>query len=303
MKAILIKAGHVDTCEPLTCTRPLAECTVANRPLAEVQREHLAAAGLVSAETGASGDLYIRQDAWLSAPLLRQLARATDPTAVHDSKGDILAWIGDSAQAVLNAKTLSLDTSSFLIRYPWDLLAIQEQVMACIQKNQIEGDVSPAATVEGTLILGKGSRILPGVYLEGTVIIGSNCKIGPNCYIRGATSIGNNCHIGQAVEIKNSIVMDKTSIGHLSYCGDSLIGSHVNFGAGTITANFRHDGKTHRSMINGNLLDTGRRKFGTVMGDHVHTGIHTSIYPGRKLWPHVSTLPGDIVKDDLRPAT
>jgi bifunctional UDP-N-acetylglucosamine pyrophosphorylase/glucosamine-1-phosphate N-acetyltransferase len=137
------------------------------------------------------------------------------------------------------------------------------------------------------------------VFIEGHVVIGENCKVGPNCYIRGATSIGDGCHIGQAVEIKNSLILSNTSIGHLSYVGDSVVGKKVNFGAGTITSNFRHDGANHRSMVDGQLIDTGRRKFGTIIGDHVHTGIHTSIYPGRKIGTHGSTRPGDIVQYDL----
>ena len=64
-------------------------------------------------------------------------------------------------------------------------------------------------------------------------------------------------------------------------------------------ANFRHDGKNHRSAIKGELVDTGRRKLGAIIADHVHTGINTSIYPGRKLWPHVETLPGAIVQRDI----
>ena len=300
MNAVLLECTSAAGCEPITSTRSLADCPIANRPLVELQKESLRLAGCSLVENGTHHDLFVRQDAWLSETMLRKLVETNSPAALRDASGELLAWIGESAQAVLNAPTLKADSGSFLIRHPWDLLAIQEQVMSGLKDHLGEGDVSPSATIEGILSLGKGSRILPGVYLEGSVIIGTHCKIGPNCYIRGATSIGNNCHIGQAVEIKNSIIMEKTSIGHLSYCGDSIIGSHVNFGAGTITANFRHDGKTHRSMVNGKLLDTGRRKFGTIMGDHVHTGIHTSIYPGRKLWPNVSTLPGAIVKDDLR---
>jgi len=80
------------------------------------------------------------------------------------------------------------------------------------------------------------------------------------------------------------------------------VGEGTNFGAGTITANFRHDGKPHRSMVGGELVDTGRLKFGAIIGDDVHTGIHTGIYPGRKIWPHQSTRPGEIVRQDLRPS-
>jgi len=299
MKAVFFDAGPSETCQPITCTRPLGACPIGNRPLANIQRERLQAAGFELSETGTARDLFVRDDAWLSDTLLRQLTHKPTPTAVQGPGGVILAWIGDSAQAVLSTTAIPADKDSFLIRHPWDFLAIHEQVLASISESRIAGAVDPAATIAGTLVLGKGSRILPGVYIEGTVIIGSNCKIGPNCYLRGSTSIGDNCHIGQAVEIKNSIVMKDTSIGHLSYCGDSIIGCHVNFGAGTITANFRHDGKNHQSLVDGLLMDTGRRKFGTVMGDHVHTGIHTSIYPGRKLWPHTSTRPGDIVKTDI----
>ena len=90
-------------------------------------------------------------------------------------------------------------------------------------------------------------------------------------------------------------------MGHLSYVGDSILGESVNFGAGTTTSNLRHDGKNHRSLVHGVLIDTGRRKFGTIVGDGVHTGINTTIYPGRKFWPGTSTLPGQIVISDVLP--
>lgn len=184
-------------------------------------------------------------------------------------------------------------------RFPWDIIAINERIVGAMDTDNIEGDVHPSAVVEGCLKLGKGSRILPGVFIEGNVVIGENCKIGPNCYIRGNTSIGNRCHIGQSVEIKNCVILDGTNVGHLSYVGDSILAEGVNFGAGTIVSNLRHDGGNHRSMVNGELVDTGRRKFGAIVGDGVHTGIGTMIYPGRKLWPNTTTLPGAIVDRDV----
>lgn len=125
-------------------------------------------------------------------------------------------------------------------------------------------------------------------------MIGSGCVIGPNCFIRPGTAIGDRCKVGNAVEIKNSIIGDRSSVGHLSYIGDSILGSEVNIGGGTITANLRHDQATVSVRVNGVLVDTSRRKFGAVIGDRVHTGIHTSIYPGRLLGN--DTFPGEIVK-------
>jgi len=184
-------------------------------------------------------------------------------------------------------------------RYPWDLLAIQERIMAGWE-DEISGEIHPAAVIEGKLKLGKGSRILPGVYIEGNVVIGEGCKIGPNCYVRGYTSIGDNCHIGQSVEIKNSLILSGSNVGHLSYVGDSILGANVNLGAGTIVSNFRHDGGNHISRVGKELVDTGRRKFGTVIGDGVHTGIGTLVYPGRKIGPGLFTLPGDVVRKDIQ---
>ena len=53
-------------------------------------------------------------------------------------------------------------------------------------------------------------------------------------------------------------------------------------------------------MINEKLIDTGRKKFGTIFGKGVKTGIGTLIYPGRKIWPYKTTLPGEKVKKDIK---
>ncbi len=184
------------------------------------------------------------------------------------------------------------------IGYSWDLLVANEKILRTMKK-KIQGKVERGATVKGKLILGKGSIIKSGAYLEGDICIGENTVIGPNCYIRGPTSIGSDCKVGNAVEIKNAILMDGAKIGHLGYFGDSIMGEKSNFGAGTKVANLRHDGKNVFSAIKEELVDTGRRKLGAIIAEHVHTGINTSIYPGRKLWPNTMTLPGEVVQKDI----
>jgi bifunctional UDP-N-acetylglucosamine pyrophosphorylase/glucosamine-1-phosphate N-acetyltransferase len=183
------------------------------------------------------------------------------------------------------------------IGYPWDLIEANNVLVSKI-RNDIKGKVEKGVIVNGKIKVGKGTTILSGTYIAGNVVIGENCNIGPNCFLRGNTSIGNGCHIGQAVEIKNSIIMDKANIPHLSYVGDSVIGENSNLGAGTITANLRHDNKNVTSVVKGKLVDTGRRKLGAIIADDVHTGINTVIYQGRKIWPGVGTRPGEIVDKD-----
>jgi len=187
----------------------------------------------------------------------------------------------------------------FPVTYPWSLLELNEFFVKKLKKTVIKGTIEDGCTVDGPLFVGKGSVIKAGTYIVGPVVIGENCEIGPNSYLRAGTTIGNNCKIGQAVEIKNSIIGDYTKVPHLSYVGDSVIGEGCNLGAGTIIANLRHDNANVKSAVKGKLIDTGRRKFGTVFGDNVHTGISTSIFPGRKLWPNTCTRPGQIVDKDI----
>lgn len=184
------------------------------------------------------------------------------------------------------------------IGYPWNLLEANEFLLARLEP-AIEGEVSPRAEINGPVRIGRGSVVRAGVVIDGPVYIGEGCSVGPNCWLRPGATLGNGCRVGQATEIKNSILMDGAATPHLSYAGDTIIGAHANFGAGTITANVRHDGGTVRSEVKGELVDTGRKKLGAVLGDHVHTGINTCIYPGRKIWPGASTRPGECVTRDI----
>ncbi len=184
------------------------------------------------------------------------------------------------------------------LAYPWNMLDANKALLSRLEAKNL-GTIEKNVTIKGNVAIGENTIIRSGSYIEGPVIIGSNCIIGPNCFIRSSTSIADNCRIGNAVEVKNSIIMDNTGIAHLSYFGDSVLGANVNIGAGTIASNLRHDEKPVKSMVNGKLVDTGRKKFGAVLGDNVHTGIGTMIYPGRKIWPGKTTMPGETVKQDI----
>lgn len=243
----------------------------------------------------ADRELRIRADFLPSPELAVILRTATGELVVRDPLDGAELLNLTVAGAKGAPAEIAPDAGSRRIRYPWDLLSLAETLVGRLDRDEILGTVREHVVIDGHIRLGAGSVILPGVYIEGNAVFGENCKIGPNCYIRGNTSTGDKCHIGQAVEIKNSLLFDHVSIGHLSYVGDSVICGRVNFGAGTIVSNLRHDGKNHRFRVNGELIDTGRRKFGAVIGENVHTGIHSAIYPGRMLPPNAETRPGSIV--------
>ena len=182
------------------------------------------------------------------------------------------------------------------LSYPWNLLSANESLLAGLEPSQ-QGEVETNVTINGPVAIGQKTVIRSGAYIDGPVIIGEGCEIGPNCFIRPATSIGDFCHIGAAVEVKNSIIMKGTKIPHHNYVGDSVIGEQCNLGAGTKIANLRLDKKN----IGVSGVDTGRRKLGAIIGDHVETGINASINVGCVIGNNTFIGPGAVVSGVISP--
>lgn len=181
---------------------------------------------------------------------------------------------------------------------PWEYLDSNRAVLEEMDADR-KGTVEEFVKITGKVCIGKNSVIKSGTYIEGPVFIGENTVIGPNSFLRSFTSVGNNCKVGNAVEIKNSIVMDGTKIPHLSYVGDSIIGRNCNLGAGTLVGNLRLDNRNVAMRIKGRMMDTGRRKMGCVIGDNVKTGISVMINAGRKIGSNSLVGPGVIVYRDI----
>jgi len=184
---------------------------------------------------------------------------------------------------------------------PWALLDANEHFLKAQQASTRGAEVEGGARLTGNVLVGEGTKVRAGAYIEGPVRVGKNCDIGPNCFIRSFTSLGDRVRVGNGVEIKNSIIMDGTHVGHLSYIGDSIVGRSCNFGAGTKIGNLRLDEKNVVVRVKGKLTDTGRRKFGAVIADNVKTGLNSVINPGIKLGPNSALGPGVVLYKDLAP--
>lgn len=181
---------------------------------------------------------------------------------------------------------------------PWDLLEANRWTLMK-KEHKVCGHVESGAHLIGPVTVVETARIRSGAYIEGPAFIDEKSDIGPNCYIRPYTSIGKKVRIGNACEIKNSIIMDNTHIGHLSYVGDSIIGENCNLGAGTITANYRLDAGTIKMMIKDEVVDSGRTKLGVVLGDGVKAGINALFMPGVKVGNNCWIGPNVIVYRDM----
>jgi bifunctional UDP-N-acetylglucosamine pyrophosphorylase/glucosamine-1-phosphate N-acetyltransferase len=181
---------------------------------------------------------------------------------------------------------------------PWNLLEANAWALVRME-HRVRGVIENDAHLTGPVTVAETARIRSGVYIEGPAFIDENCDIGPNCYIRPYTCVGKKVRIGNACEIKNSIVMDKVHIGHLSYVGDSILGEDCNLGAGTITANYRLDAGTVKMMVKDKVVDSGRTKLGAVLGDGVKAGINALFMPGVKVGVNSWIGPNVVVHRDL----
>ncbi len=95
--------------------------------------------------------------------------------------------------------------------------------------------------------IAQGTQIAPYSHIDASEV-GANCHIGPYARLRPGTKLADDAHIGNFVEIKNSEIGKGSKANHLSYIGDSTVGSRVNIGAGTITCNYDGANK-HRTII------------------------------------------------------
>lgn len=180
---------------------------------------------------------------------------------------------------------------------PWELLAANEWRVAELDR-AIAGSVSEDAELRGDVVVEAGATVEPGVVIEGPAYVGAGSHVGPNAYVRGATYLGPDTRVGHGVEVKNSVVMAGSAVPHLTYLGDSVLGTDVNLGAGTTVANLRHDDAPVEITVKGDRVSTGRRKFGIVCGDGVKTGINCTINVGVVLSTDATVGPGETVLRD-----
>jgi len=185
----------------------------------------------------------------------------------------------------------------------WDILDVNKAFLEKIVSQKILGTVENNVVIKGPVFICEGAYVKSGTYIEGPVFIGKGSEIGPNSYIRPYTVIGEHVKIGASCEIKSSVIMNYTHIPHLSYVGDSVIGEHVNFGAGTITANLRFNDVPVKVVLKGAKVSSGRGKLGAFIGDYVKTGVDVMFMPGVKVGAYSWISPGLVIYDDVPPKT
>ena len=177
--------------------------------------------------------------------------------------------------------------------YPWEALkGISDLIIALGQKLSPEEYDSPAENVW----IHKTAKVFPSAYIGAPCIIGANTEVRHCAFIRGSALVGENCVVGNSAELKNVIIFDNVQTPHYNYVGDSILGYKSHMGAGSITSNVKSD-KTNVVIKDGDeVIETGIKKIGAMLGDFVEVGCNSVLNPGTIIGRNSNIYPTSCVR-------
>ena len=177
--------------------------------------------------------------------------------------------------------------------YPWEALKGIKDFILALGETLDKGEyteISPSVWVHKTV------KIAPTAYLGAPCIIGAGTEVRHCAFIRGSALVGENCVVGNSVELKNVILFDNVQTPHYNYVGDSILGYKSHMGAGSITSNVKSD-KTPVTVKNGTeIIETGLKKMGAMLGDFVEVGCNSVLNPGTVIGRNTNIYPLSCVR-------
>ena len=177
--------------------------------------------------------------------------------------------------------------------YPWELLPLIGDFV-----KELGAKLDPEVYEKRgeDIWVAKSAKVFDSAYLSGPLIIDENAEIRHCAFIRGKAIVGKNCVVGNSTELKNVILFDNVQVPHYNYVGDSILGFKSHMGAGSITSNVKSD-KTLVIVKDGEeKIETGLKKFGAMLGDHVEVGCNSVLNPGTVIGRESSVYPTSCVR-------
>lgn len=178
------------------------------------------------------------------------------------------------------------------VTYPWEALAGIGEFIEKIGKTLSEKEYKRLGE---NIWISKSATVAPTVSLCGPLIIGPDTEVRQGAFIRGNALVGANCVVGNSTELKNVILFNHVQVPHYNYVGDSILGAYAHMGAGSITSNVKSD-KTEVMIKGEEVIPTGRKKVGAMLGDHVEVGCNSVLNPGTVVGRNSNIYPLSMVR-------
>ena len=174
--------------------------------------------------------------------------------------------------------------------YPWQALAhIKEFILELGPTLPADEFDNPA---EGVWIA-KDAHVFESAYIGSPLIIDHKAEVRHCAFLRCPAIVGKGAVVGNSCELKNVILFDKVQVPHYNYVGDSILGFCAHMGAGSITSNLKSDKSLVKvkDFATGEVIETGIKKFGAMVGDLVEIGCNTVLNPGTVIGPNTNIYP------------
>jgi NDP-sugar pyrophosphorylase family protein len=174
------------------------------------------------------------------------------------------------------------------VTYPWEVLPKIGDFIVELGKTLPKEEYDQ---VEENVWIAKSANVFPSAYIHGPAIIGKDAEVRHCAFIRGNAIVGEGAVVGNSTELKNVILFNKVQVPHYNYVGDSVLGYKAHMGAGSITSNVKSDKKLVVVKTPEGGIETGRKKFGAMLGDEVEVGCGTVLNPGSVVGRYTNIYP------------
>ena len=179
------------------------------------------------------------------------------------------------------------------VEYPWEVLPKISSFIVELGNTLSSDEYEKRGE---NVWVARSAKVAPTAYINGPAIIGKDAEVRHCAFIRGNAIVGEGAVVGNSTELKNVILFNKVQVPHYNYVGDSILGYKSHMGAGSITSNVKSD-KSLVVVKNGaELIETGLKNFGAILGDHVEVGCNSVLNPGCVLGRGVSVYPTSSVR-------
>ena len=174
------------------------------------------------------------------------------------------------------------------VTYPWEVLP---KISAFIVElgNTLSSDEYEKRGEN--VWIAKSAKVAPTAYINGPAIIGKNAEVRHCAFIRGNAIVGEGSVVGNSTELKNVVLFNSVQVPHYNYVGDSVLGYKSHMGAGSICSNVKSDKKLVVVKNGEEKIETGLKKFGAMLGDHVEVGCGSVLNPGTVIGRNTNIYP------------
>ena len=179
------------------------------------------------------------------------------------------------------------------LTYPWEALPLIGDFIIKLG-NTLDPDIYEKKG--DNIWIAKSAKVFDSAYLNGPLIIDEDAEVRQCAFIRGNAIVGEGAVVGNSTELKNAILFNGVQVPHFNYIGDSILGHMSHTGAGSITSNLKSDKTLVTVLLDGKKVETGVKKFGAMLGDHVEVGCNSVLNPGTVIGKNTNVYPLSFVR-------